>query len=140
MWAIRLRAACDGADPRVFQDAGRTGFVGCGGVGLCRDGGVASAGAAHAGSGSLADLKGNKKKFFIGTVGTGAMFACRADLPDDLVYEIVKTVYSQEGVDYLGNVIAALKSMSPNLAVSYKPIPLHPGAERYFREIGLIKD
>ena len=28
----------------------------------------------------------------------------------------------------------------PNLAVSYKPIPLHPGAERYFREIGLIKD
>ena len=90
--------------------------------------------------GSLADLKGNKKKFFIGTVGTGAMFACRADLPDDLVYEIVKTVYSQEGVDYLGNVIAALKSMSPNLAVSYKPIPLHPGAERYFREIGLIKD
>lgn len=76
----------------------------------------------------------------IETVGTGAMFACRADLPDDLVYEIVKTVYSQEGVDYLGNVIAALKSMSPNLAVSYKPIPLHPGAERYFREIGLIKD
>ena len=75
----------------------------------------------------------------IETVGTGAMFACRADLPDDLVYEIVKTVYSQEGVDYLGNVIA-LKSMSPNLAVSYKPIPLHPGAERYFREIGLIKD
>ena len=68
----------------------------------------------------------------IETVGTGAMFACRADLPDDLVYEIVKTVYSQEGV--------ALKSMSPNLAVSYKPIPLHPGAERYFREIGLIKD
>nr|WP_306532178.1 TAXI family TRAP transporter solute-binding subunit [Bilophila wadsworthia] len=53
---------------------------------------------------------------------------------------MVKTVYSQEGVDYLGNVIAALKSMSPNLAVSYKPIPLHPGAERYFREIGLIKD
>ena len=73
----------------------------------------------------------------IETVGTGAMFACRADLPDDLVYEIVKTVYSQEGVDYLGNVIAALKSMSPNLAVSYKPIPLHPGAEKYYREAGI---
>lgn len=68
----------------------------------------------------------------IETVGTGAMFACRADLPDDLVYEIVKTVYSQEGVDYLGNVIAALKSMSPNLAVSYKPIPLHPGRGTLF--------
>ena len=67
------------------------------------------------------------------------MFACRADLPDDLVYEIVKTVYSQEA-STICNVIAALKSMSPNLAVSYKPIPLHPGAERYFREIGLIKD
>ena len=29
--------------------------------------------------------------------------------------------------------------MSPNLAVSYKPIPLHPGAEKYYREAGIIK-
>ena len=83
----------------------------------------------------------------IETVGTGAMFACRADLPDDLVYEIVKTVYSQEGVDYLGNVIAALNAkedQSSTVAaikdMEHVPIPLHPGAERYFREIGLIKD
>ncbi len=76
----------------------------------------------------------------IETVGTGAMFACREDLPEDLVYQIVKAVYSEEGIKYLGNVLAALKPMTPNLAVSYKPIPLHPGAERYFREIGLIRD
>ena len=76
----------------------------------------------------------------IETVGTGAMFACREDLPEELVYQIVKAVYSEEGITYLGNVLASLKSMSPNLAVSHLPIPLHPGAERYFREIGLIKD
>lgn len=76
----------------------------------------------------------------IETVGTGAMFACRSDLPDDLVYAVVKAVYSAEGIEHLGNVLATLKTMSPNLAVSYRPIPLHPGAERYFREIGLIKE
>ncbi len=36
-----VRPAFDGADPRVFRVAGRTGFVGGGGVGLCRDGGGA---------------------------------------------------------------------------------------------------
>lgn len=73
------------------------------------------------------------------TVGTGAMFGCRADLPDDLVYKIVKAVYSKEGIEYLGNVQAALKAMSPDLAVAHQPIPLHPGAVRYFKEIGLMK-
>ena len=70
-----------------------------------------------------------------GTLNQGMFFVYADETETE-----AETVYSQEGVDYLGNVIAALKSMSPNLAVSYKPIPLHPGAERYFREIGLIKD
>lgn len=72
------------------------------------------------------------------TVGSGAMFACRADLSEELVYNIVKAVYSEEGIQYLGNVQSVLKTLTPELAVEFTPIPLHPGAERYFREIGVL--
>jgi len=62
---------------------------------------------------------------------------CRADLDEELVYEFTKIYWDN---------LAELKK-DPNfknleLEHAYAPsvtIPLHPGAERYFREKGLIK-
>jgi len=75
----------------------------------------------------------------IETVGTGAMFGCRADLPDDLVYAVTKAVYSKEGLAYLAQVHAAGAGISLENATRWIPIPLHPGAEKFYKEKGLLK-
>ena len=73
------------------------------------------------------------------SVGTGAMFGCRADLPDDVVYEVTKAVYNKEGLAYLAQVHAAGKGISLENATKWTPIPLHPGAEKFYREKGVLK-
>ena len=72
------------------------------------------------------------------TVGMGAMWACSMDLPDELVYNMVKAIYSTEGLEYLATVHPAAKGISLENAAKWNPIPLHPGAEKFFKEVGLI--
>jgi uncharacterized protein len=73
------------------------------------------------------------------TVGMAALWACRSDLPDDLVYKLVKAMYSEEGLDYLGKVHPAGKGIKLENAARWAPIPLHPGAEKFFKEKGFLK-
>ena len=54
---------------------------------------------------------------------------------DDLVYAMTKAVY--ENVPALVAAQAAAKDIDPKLAAKNSPIPLHPGAERYYKEKGL---
>lgn len=73
------------------------------------------------------------------TVGMAALWACRSDLPDDLVYKMVKAMYSDEGLEYLGKVHPAGKGIKLENAARWAPIPFHPGAERFFKEKGFLK-
>jgi len=75
----------------------------------------------------------------IETVGMAAIWACRADLPDDLVYNIVKAIYSPEGLAYLGKVHPAGKAIKLENAANFEPIPFHPGAIKFFKEAGVLK-
>ncbi|MBW1997521.1 MAG: TAXI family TRAP transporter solute-binding subunit [Deltaproteobacteria bacterium] len=75
----------------------------------------------------------------IETVGMAALWACRADLPEDLVYKITKSMYSPEGLAYLAKVHPAGKGIKLENAAKWAPIPFHPGAARFFREVGLLK-
>jgi len=59
----------------------------------------------------------------------------RQDIDDDTVYKIVKTIY--ENLDFLMNIHPSTRAMSINSAISGLPIPLHPGAARYYREQGI---
>jgi TRAP transporter TAXI family solute receptor len=61
----------------------------------------------------------------------------RADLKDDLVYELTKAVY--DGLPDLVAAHSAAKEIKLEQAVTGMPVPLHPGAERYFKERGLTK-
>jgi len=56
----------------------------------------------------------------------------RADLSDDLVYGMTKAIF--ENLDTLVAAHAAAKAIVLNQAAKNPPVPLHPGAERYFRE------
>ena len=73
------------------------------------------------------------------SVGIPSLWGCREDLPEDIVYNMVKAVYSEEGLTYLGNVHPSGKAIKLEYAVKWIPMPLHPGAEKFFKEKGLLK-
>lgn len=55
----------------------------------------------------------------------------------DVVYRMTKSMY--ENLDQLVAAHAAAKSIKRERAAADMPIPLHPGAEKYYREVGVIK-
>lgn len=61
----------------------------------------------------------------------------RADAPVDMVYTMTKSLF--ENLDQLKAAHAAAKSIRKEAAASGMPLPLHPGAEKYYREIGVLK-
>lgn len=73
----------------------------------------------------------------IRTVGQPNFLACRPDLPEETVYLITKTIY--ENLPFLHNIHKATMAMSLERATAGLPVPLHPGAEKYYREKGIIQ-
>ena len=77
------------------------------------------------------------KEDMIPTFGVKATFVTRADMPDDVVYAIVKEVFDN---------LEAFKKLHPAYAVLTKKnmlegltAPIHPGAMKYYKEHGLDK-
>ncbi|MDR2726959.1 MAG: TAXI family TRAP transporter solute-binding subunit [Deltaproteobacteria bacterium] len=61
-----------------------------------------------------------------------------ASLPEDLIYGLTKALW--ENLDEVGAAHAVMKSVTPDMAIrDLSGLPLHPGAERYYRETGLIR-
>lgn len=56
---------------------------------------------------------------------------------DELVYQMTKSMYENLGV--LAAAHATAKDIKREEATKGMPIPLHPGAEKYFREAGVLK-
>jgi TRAP transporter TAXI family solute receptor len=69
------------------------------------------------------------------TVGVYNFVIGRADLPDDLVYQLVKTVF--ENQPRLVKASPAARETLPQNADKNTFMPFHPGAVRYYREIGI---
>ena len=71
------------------------------------------------------------------TFGTQAVLVTSSDQPDELAYGVVKAVF-ENFADFrrLHPVLSTLKikDMVPSAAV----VPIHPGALKYFREVGLV--
>lgn len=64
----------------------------------------------------------------------GAVLICSKDLSEDLVYSLTRTLY--EDTAELSH--AKKAEISAEGAVKGIPVPFHPGAEKYFKEKGLI--
>ncbi|WP_409482577.1 TAXI family TRAP transporter solute-binding subunit [Noviherbaspirillum sp. ST 5-3] len=58
-------------------------------------------------------------------------------VPADTVYKMTKSMF--ENLDQLLAAHAAAKSIRREAATIGMPVPLHPGAEKYYREVGVIK-
>lgn len=76
---------------------------------------------------------GQDKK--IATIAQPNFLAVRKDVDDEAVYLIVKTIY--QNLPFLHIIHSATKAMSLGKAIEGLPVPLHPGAARYFREQGI---
>ncbi len=76
----------------------------------------------------------------IDTLGVGALWVTHADLPDALVYAITRALWNEANTPILQEDHPLGGTLTPKNAVTGLPLPFHPGAERYYREAGLISD
>ena len=76
----------------------------------------------------------NQKKD-INTIAQPNFLAVRADLDEDAVYQITKAIY--DNLAFLNAIHGATKAMSVGKATVGLPLPLHPGALKYYREAGI---
>ena len=58
-------------------------------------------------------------------------------VPADLVYAMTKSMF--DNLDQLAAAHNAAKVITRENAAKGSPIPLHPGAEKYYREVGVLK-
>ncbi len=69
------------------------------------------------------------------TLSVWNVIICQRDLPEDLVYQLTKTLFEHN--DYLQKIHPFARYTTPENAVGKSPIPLHPGAIRAIEEKGV---
>lgn len=71
----------------------------------------------------------------VNTIAQPNFLAVRSDVDEDAVYKITKTIY--ENLPFLNSIHKATKAMAVKKAIAGLPMPLHPGAARYYKEVGI---
>ena len=71
----------------------------------------------------------------INTIAQPNILVVRDDVSEEDVYQITKTM--DENLPFLNNIHPATKAMALDKAIAGLPLPLHPGAARYFKEQGI---
>ena len=69
------------------------------------------------------------------TIGVWNVLICQKSLDTDLVYKLVKALYEHN--DLLCKIHPSAAYTTPENAVKYSPIPLHPGTIKYLKEKGI---
>ena len=69
------------------------------------------------------------------TIGVWNVMICQKSLDTDLVYNLVKALYEHN--DMLRKIHPSAAYTTPENAVKYSPIPLHPGTIKYLKEKGI---
>ena len=72
----------------------------------------------------------------ITSFNTSTMICASLETSEEHVYKVTKSLV--ENIEYLKTIHSALEGVSADSFLEDMVIPLHPGAERYYREIGII--
>ena len=72
----------------------------------------------------------------VATAGWGTHIIASCDMDEELAYGITKAMV--EGLEDLGRAIRPIQGLEPAVMAQDVGVPFHPGAERYYREIGAI--
>ncbi|MBL26007.1 MAG: C4-dicarboxylate ABC transporter substrate-binding protein [Rhodospirillaceae bacterium] len=70
------------------------------------------------------------------TLGTWTHLIAADTIPDEVVYTLVKSL-DEHRAD-LGAIVSAMKDVSVETFATDVGVPFHPGAERYYREVGVL--
>lgn len=70
------------------------------------------------------------------TIGVANLLVVNRDMSDALAYDITRAMFEHR--DELIAVHPEARHLDPAKAVLALPVPLHPGAARYFREVGVL--
>ena len=68
-----------------------------------------------------------------------ALWVANADVPADVVYALLSKIYTPEGLAHMVNVKKTAKAMSVEDGIKGIITPLHPGAEKFWKEKGVLK-
>jgi len=71
------------------------------------------------------------------TAAVGNFLVSHEGVSEETAYQMTKLLF--ENLDKLAAAHAAAKAIDVKKAVDGMPVPLHPGAERYYREVGVLK-
>jgi TRAP transporter TAXI family solute receptor len=66
-----------------------------------------------------------------------AMMVARKDLPVDLVYRFTKAIFDNLAQFHTAH--AAARTLTLQTAQNGMPVPLHPGAQKFYREKGMVR-
>lgn len=69
--------------------------------------------------------------------GQAVEITCNAELPDEVVYKITKIIC--ENTDRLAQIAVKMEVFKPSEGWKLVAVPLHPGAEKYYKEMGYMK-
>ncbi|MDD2883023.1 MAG: TAXI family TRAP transporter solute-binding subunit [Rhodoferax sp.] len=73
----------------------------------------------------------------VATAAIPNFLVTHSGVSDELAYQMTKTMYGN--IDTLYAAHNAAKAIKSENAIKGMPIPLHPGAAKYYKEVGLIK-
>jgi TRAP transporter TAXI family solute receptor len=71
------------------------------------------------------------------TAAVGNFLISHDGVSDEAAYQMTKQLF--ENLPALAAAHAAAKAIDPAKALDGMPIPLHPGAEQYYKEAGILK-
>lgn len=72
------------------------------------------------------------------TFQDSTLLVAGAEVPEEVVYLLLSTIYGKKGLRYLKKQNRALKDMNPRFAAKKIIIPMHPGAIKFWKEKGLL--
>ncbi len=73
------------------------------------------------------------------TVGVGDYWVTSADVDEELIYDITKALFNKSSKKLFASGHPKAKEITLENAINSVKIPFHPGAERFYREQGLLK-
>jgi len=74
------------------------------------------------------------------TISVGAQWLVSSEVPEETVYQITSALWHPTTRQLLDKGHPKSSQITLERALDSLGVPLHPGAERYYREVGLIKD
>ncbi|MDX1764236.1 MAG: TAXI family TRAP transporter solute-binding subunit [bacterium] len=72
------------------------------------------------------------------TFQDSTLWVANADVPDDVVYKLLETIYTEEGLAHMVSQKKTFKNMSIESGANGIVTPLHPGAIKFWKEKGVL--